>query len=269
MQEELVRLLTLETPDAFDTIEADDLEACRRVLSLTPPEFAEQLGWSLRKYQRILEAAREDSFVNRDTALAVRGLLSVLLGADEEDTATGISEPDMILWEGPSAKAFLNGGSYPKIMPEICEGVGKWTADVVPHLFRLVAGRAVREKTITYGEAATTLEEKKLTRRVWPRTLYGMPLGVICDSLMLLSKKTGLRIPLLSVIVVRASGQPGTGVDGMIKKFVRQHESKDQARELLIRLKRDRASLVADLQDEVFKFQDWPGVIRALGLAET
>jgi hypothetical protein len=55
----------------------------------------------------------------------------------------------------------------------------------------------------------------------------------------------------------------------MIRNFVRQHENKDQARELLTRLKRDRDSLVGELQDEVFKFQDWPGVIRALRLTET
>lgn len=264
-----LRLLTLENLDAFDTVEADDLEACRRAISLTPPEFAEQLGWSPRKYQRVLEAAREDGFVDRDTALAVRGLLSVLLEPDDENPSAGLSEPDAILWEGPEAKAFLSGRTYPMILPKISKDAGPWTAQVTPHLFRLVASRAMREKTITYGEAATTLEERNLTKRVWPRTLYGMPLGAICNSLMLLSEEAGFRIPLLSVIVVKASGLPGAGVDGMIRKFVRQHESKDQARELLTRLKRDRDSLVGELQDEVFKFQDWPGVIRALGLTET
>jgi hypothetical protein len=254
-----VRLLTLENPDAFDTVEADDLEACRRVMSLTPPEFAEQLGWSPRKYQRVLEAAREDGFVDRDNALAVRGLLSVLLGSDDEGTTAGLSESDAILWESPEAKAFLGGRTYPMILPKISEDAGPWTAQVTPHLFRLV----------TNGEAATTLEERNLTKRVWPRTLYGMPLGAICNSLMLLGEKAGFRIPLLSVIVVKASGQPGAGVDGMIRKFVRQHESMDQAREILIRLKRDRDSLVGELQQEVFEFQDWPGVIRALGLGES
>ena len=106
-----LRLLTLENPDAFDTVEADDLEACRRALSLAPPEFAEQLGWSPRKYQRVLEAAREDGFVD-ETPLAVGGLLSVLLGTDDEGSTAGLSEPEAVLWEGPEAKAFLWGGAY-------------------------------------------------------------------------------------------------------------------------------------------------------------
>ena len=31
--------------------------------------------------------------------------------------------------------------------------------------------------------------KRGLTRRVWPRTLYGMPLGAICSALMTLSEE--------------------------------------------------------------------------------
>ena len=83
LPETSVRILALDNVEAFDTVEADDIEACRRVLGYTPAEFAEQLGWSLRRYQRALEAAREDTFAERDVALAVRGLVDVLLGTED------------------------------------------------------------------------------------------------------------------------------------------------------------------------------------------
>ncbi|MXP65640.1 hypothetical protein E0493_20020 [Roseomonas sp. M0104] len=266
--EQPLRLIALDAPEAFDTVEAADIEAARRALQLTPPEFAEQLGWSLRKYQRTLEAAQDDGFVVRDVALAVRGLVDVLLGADDDGPAESITDIDVTLSTNSAAKAFLGGRVFPAILPNIAANSGEWTAQVTPHLLRLVAARAMRGKPITYGAAATTLEERGLTKRVWPRTLYGMPLGAICDAMMLLSREGGMRIPLLSAIVVKASGQPGTGIDGMIKKFIKQHEESGRAKELLVRLRRDREALIQELQGEVCTFPHWPGVVRALGLIE-
>jgi len=261
-----LRLMALGTPDDFDTVGADDIEACRRALHLTPPEFAEHFGWSLRKYQRVLEAAREADFVDRDTALAVRGLLDVLLGADDEGPATAVTDTDGLLWGNDDARTFLGGRVFPSILPDVAESSGPWTAQVTPHLLRLVAERAVRGKPITYGEAATTLEERNLTKRVWPRTLYGMPLGAICRALMTLGREADIRIPLLSAIVVKASGQPGPGIDDLIRVFVKQCETGDRRKELLTRLKRDRAALIQELQDEIFAFPHWPGVLHALSV---
>lgn len=44
LPETSVRILALDNVEAFDTVEADDIEACRRALGYTPAEFAEQLG---------------------------------------------------------------------------------------------------------------------------------------------------------------------------------------------------------------------------------
>ncbi len=254
-------LLEISNLNDFDTVSAEDLEASRQLLGLTPPEFAESLGWSLRKYQRTLEATREKGFADRDTALAIRGLAHVLLGSEEEDAAIGTGIMEVPLRDDGR---FLKGRVFPHILEDVAATSGEWTAQVTPHLLELVAKRAIQGKPITYGEAATTLEERDLTRRVWPRTLYGMPLGAICRALLALSKETGERIPLLSVIVVRASGEPGTGIDNFLKDFLTLHEPKAEHRKLLVRLKKDRAGLVKEMQEEVFAYPNWPGVFRAL-----
>lgn len=212
-----------------------------------------------------MEAAREDTFAERDVALAVRGLVDVLLGT--EDSALVVdAEVGSPLPTKREDVTFFSARIFPDILTNVGEGSGPWTASVTPHLLRLVAERATKSKRITYGEAATTLEAAGLATRAWPRTLYGMPLGAICNALLILGQQAGVRIPLLSTIVVKASGQPGEGINGMIRDFVKQYEESDQAKELLIRLKRDREGLIAELQQEVFAFQHWAGVLRALGL---
>lgn len=256
----LSRLLALESSDDFATVEAGDIEAARQALGLTPSAFASHLGWPARKYGRVLEGAA-DGFVDRDFALAVRGLLGLLVGATGS-SAGSIFKVGSPQWVSDSARTFARGRTYPEIIQKVADGT--WTAEVVPPLFRLVARIAVRKETITYGEAATTLEDNELTKRVWPRTLYGRPLGGICNAVMALSERTGIRIPLLSSIVVTANGIPGEGINGMIQAFVKQHETGSDQKEFLTRLKRDREGLVEELQQEVFGFQDWPGVLRAL-----
>jgi hypothetical protein len=267
MEQAPIRILNLDKLDAFDTVEVDDIEACRRLLGSTPSEFAEQLGWSLRKYQRALESIREDGFAERDIALAVRGLVDVVLRPDDEHSAIG-TNVEWNIKAGATDRTFFGSRTFPTILTEVLDDYGEWTAQVTPHLMRLVAVRGTEGKYITYGEAATTLEERGLTKRVWPRTVYGAPLGAICNAVMQLGRQAGVRIPLLSAIVVKGSGEPGAGVDGMIRKFLRQHENEDRAKELLTRLKRDRDGLIGELQREVFAFAHWPGALWALGLQE-
>lgn len=259
------RLLDLDTPADFDTIAAADIEAARQDVGLTQPEFASHLGWSPRKYGRVLEAANESGFVERDMALAVRGLVGLLTGPDASPVKSFFDRVTP-QWNSDKGRVFAGRKTFPWIMDGLAERSGTWTTEVTPPLFRLVARRAVEGRTVTYGEAATTLEDNKITHKVWPRTLYGMPLGGICEAVMALAGETGIRVPLLSSIVVTASGPPGEGINGMIRSFVKQHETGAAQKELLARLKRDRDALVEELQQEVFDFRDWPGVLRALGI---
>jgi hypothetical protein len=259
-------LVALETLDAFDTVTAEDIEACRCALRLTPPEFAEHLGWSLRKYQRTLEAIRDDRFADRDVALAVRGLAHVLLGTDDDAQVIAVGDADALNWADANAKSFLDGRVFPHILKKIVENSGEWTSEVTRPLLRLLAGRAIRGKLISWGEAATTLEERKLATHVWPLTVYGFPLNAICNAMIALSREGGSRIPLLSAIMVKASGQPGPGIDEMVRDFVKQLETGQRQSDLLARLKRDRVALIQEVQDEVFAFPHWIGVLRALGL---
>jgi hypothetical protein len=260
------QIMTFMDLGDFDTVAVEEVEDCRRAVGATPSEFAEHLGWSSRKYQRVLEAAREaDGYVDRDVALAVRGIAHVLLAGGERSTPA-MPNPDLMSFGENDGASFLGGRTFPNILENITKSSGVWTAQVTPHLFRLIAGRALRRKLITYGEAATTLEERKLTKRVWPRTLYGMPLGVICYSLMDLGRETNIRIPPLSAIVVKADGEPGPGFDPVIRDFVKLYETGERAREQLARIKRDRQAMIQEIQDEVFNFPHWPGVLRAFGL---
>lgn len=261
-----IRLLALDSADAFDTVDVNDIESCRRALGMMPVEFAEHLGWAQRKYQRVLESVREDGFADRDVALAVRGLMDVLLGPDEAE-ATALTIVSALPADANDG-SFFDGRSFSHILSDTLKECPGWTAQVTPHLLELIANRAGQGKRITYGQAAVTLEENEKTRRVWPRTLYGMPLSVICKILISLGQETGVRIPLLSAIVVRGSGEPGQGLDGMIRQFVRQYENGEQARDLMVRLRRDRKGLVQQFQQEVFEFSHWSGVLRALGLRQ-
>jgi hypothetical protein len=54
----------------------------------------------------------------------------------------------------------------------------------------------------------------------------------------------------------------------MIGKFLKQCENGDRPKELPVRLEREREQSIVELQEEVFAFEDWPGVLRAPGLQE-
>lgn len=245
--------------DDFDFVTPEQIEMSRKSLAMTVSDFAESLGWSKRKYNRSLENAKECGFVDRDWALAVRGMLTVLEAAAPDNSVKSLTQDfDDV------ADDFAQGQVHFDILDTALQSSGEWTAQVTPHLLKLVAARAMQGKAITYGEAANTLEESGMTKRVWPRTLYGMPLGLICEAVLELSERTGERIPLLSVIVVKADGEPGEGIDGLIRRFINTNEPKRSRESRLIRLKRNRQKLVEEMQQEVFAYPHWPGVIRAL-----
>ncbi|MEA2832742.1 MAG: hypothetical protein QOG66_944 [Methylobacteriaceae bacterium] len=250
----------IETLDDCDYVTADDMEAWRRELGPTPSEFAEQLGWSTRKYQRVLEAAREDGAAQRDVVLSLIGL-SKLFNAP--GSSGGIRS------KTPKGKRFLPDDIYLGLIEEICgeqRAQGhEWTAQVTPHVLNEVALCAGQGMRVTYDDLATRLEAKGATHRVWPRTAYGRPLGSVCTIVTTLGQRSNKRIPLLSAIVVKQDGSPGEGFDGMTKDFFKVHEAA-RYRELRSRMRSEREALVAELQREVLQFPHWEEVARALGL---
>ncbi|MFZ7092512.1 hypothetical protein [Primorskyibacter sp. 2E233] len=248
-----LKIRALSHVDQFDDVTADDIEEARQSLSLTPSEMAAALDWSARKYSRVLDAAREAEAVSRDFALAVRGLVEV--------SGERYGKPADVVDDGD----FLDGRTFVTIFRDLCDAESGWSAEVAPHLLRLLVERAtLGAGSISYGEAATTLEERGLTHRVWPRTAYGRPLGLICKALLDLGKETGARIPLISVIVTRAGGDPSEGIDGLLKAYLKLHESKPLRKEKIARLRTDRAAMIQELQNEALQYRHWPGVIRAL-----
>lgn len=248
-----LRIKSLTHVDQFDDLTADDIEEARQSLSLTPLEMAAALDWSARKYSRALDAAREAEAVSRDFALAVRGIIEV--------SGEHSGKPQDLVDDG----RFLNGRTFETILKDHSNTEEGWSAEVAPHLLRLLAERvALGGGTISYGEAATTLEERGLTHRVWPRTAYGRPLGLICKALLDLGAETGERIPLISVIVTKAGGDPSDGIDGLVKSYLKHHEPKPRRKEKIAMLKQDRRALIQELQREVLQYRHWPGVVRAL-----
>lgn len=247
------RITALTHVDQFDGVTADDIEEARQSLSLTPSEMAAALDWSVRKYSRALDAAREAEAVSRDFALAVRGIIEISgerYGKSHDVVDDGV---------------FLDGQTFEAIFKNHFDAEGGWSAEVAPHLLRLLAERvALGAGTIAYGEAATTLEERGLTHRVWPRTAYGRPLGLICKALLDLSAETGERIPLISVIVTKAGGDPSDGIDGLMKAYLKLHYPKPLQKEKIAQLKQDRSAVIQELQNEVLQYRHWPGVVRAL-----
>ena len=248
-----LKISTLTHIEQFDHVTADDIEDARQSLSLTPSEMAAALDWSARKYSRTLDGAREAEAVSRDFALAVRGIIDV---SDER-----IGKQKDFVDDG----AFLEGRTFESILQDQCDAEGGWSAEVAPHLLRLLAERVtLGAGTISYGEAATTLEERGLTHRVWPRTAYGRPLGLICKVLLDLGAETGERIPLISVIVTKAGGDPSDGIDGLLKTYLRRHEPKLRRKEKIAKLRQDRSAQIHELQQEALHYRHWPGVVRAL-----
>lgn len=247
------KIAALTHVDQFDNVTADDIEEARQSLSLTPSEMAAALDWSVRKYSRTLDAAREAEAASRDFALAVRGVIEV--------SGERYAESQDVVDDG----LFLKGQTFEAIFERHCDSECGWSAEVAPHLLRLLVERvALKAGTIAYGEAATTLEERGLTHRVWPRTAYGRPLGLICQAILDLSSETGERIPLISVIVTKAGGDPSDGIDDQIKAYLKLHYQKPLQKEKIAQLKKDRSALIQELQEEALQYRHWPGVVRAL-----
>lgn len=258
-----IRIPEIHALDDCDDVTADDIEACRKQLGFTPAEFAEHLGWSTRKYQRAVEAAREDGTAPRDVVLSLFGLTKLV------DKASRRSGSNALPKAANGKKFFEHGVDYTRVLDGVCveqrdEG-HEWTADVTPHVLREVAVCASQAVRITYNDLAEKLEAKGHTHRVWPRTAYGRPLGGVCTTLTELGRITGKRIPLLSVIVVKQDGSPGEGFDGLTKEFFKVHES-NRYREMAARMRNEREVMVAELQREVLQFPHWEEVLRALGL---
>lgn len=246
-----------------DKVTVEDLEAGRKVLGLTPVEIAERLVWSVRKYQRMLDAVREDGFAPRDVVLSFVGMFHIDGGIKANDSS-------MVLGE-VSSKLFRKS-DYSYLLLSECERQREegheWTADVTPHVLRILALQAQRGLRITYNDLAEWLESEGVTGRVWPRTPYGRPLGAVCRVITELGRLTSTRIPLLSVIVVRQNGLPGQGFDEMTKEFFKIHEP-EKARSLNLQMRNDRNSLINVLQKEVLAFRHWAEVSAVLGLNKT
>ncbi|GAA4247052.1 hypothetical protein GBZ26_18705 [Azospirillum formosense] len=244
-----------------DDLTADHLEETRQALGLTTAEIAEAVGWSVRKYQRTLDAAREAGAVDRDTVLMLRGLESVLASQTPHSSS---------LMARRSMRTVDRSGGVPERFRRVfANSNGKpddrdlpWTLVVAPDILRVLVERANARTRITYGEIAELLLDRGLLKqRVWPYTAYGRPLGLICGVLLDLGLDEGRKVPVLSTIVVNRTGEPGPGFDDMAKRYYKAWGG--DAR----RVNRDRSGAIQELQEEVFAFDDWDGVRQRLGLA--
>jgi len=257
-----IRIAEINDIADCDHVAADEIEECRKQLGCTPAELADHLGWSTRKYQRVIDAAKEEGDTPRDVVLSLFGLSKLL-------NTSAVGKTDRKAPAGGKSLFFGKGADYTDVIDKECADQlnqgHKWTAEVTPHILRELAICAQQSLRITYNDLAEKLETAKATKRVWPRTAYGRPLGSVCTILTELGRITRKRIPLLSVIVVKQDGRPGEGFDDMTKAFFSLHEA-DQYRALMARMRSEREGMIAELQKEVFDFPHWEEVLRVLGL---
>ena len=258
-----IRIAEINDITDCDHVAADEIEECRKQLGCTPAELADHLGWSTRKYQRVVEAAKEDGDTPRDVVLSLFGLSKLL-------NTSAVGQTDRKAPASSKSLFFGKGADYTEVIDKECTDQlnqgHKWTAEITPPILRELAIRASQGLRITYNDLAEKLESAG-SKRVWPRTAYGRPLGSVCKVINELSRTAKKRIPLLSVIVVKQDGGPGEGFDDMTKEFFSLHEA-NQYRELMARMRSERNVMVTQLQQEVFEFPHWEEVVRVLKLGD-
>ena len=241
---------TLKMLDDFDDLDAKAVEDVRKAIGMTTVSFAEALGWSTRKYQRVLEAATDDGAVSRDVALAVYGLAYFLSIESKSDSDT-VELRDV---DHP-----------PRFFSDIAGTEDSWTVNIAPYLMQGLVQRAQAGQTTTYGSEAERLEEAGKTKRMWPRTVYGHPLGLICEACIRIGSIKGKPVPLLTAIVVAQSGEPGTGFDAMVQRHYK-HRFGPGYKEMWRDYKKNRVQTVIQIQNEVFSFPYWDRVMEEAGI---
>ena len=115
-------------------------------------------------------------------------------------------------------------------------------------------------RTVTYSDL-----DRELVRRKWGHhvmaVVYGHPAGAVGRALIETEASWGRPIPPLNALVVnKGTGLPGKGCDNFIMRHVHLDKS-------LIKITQDeRKSLVEELFDEIFAFEDWERILDEYGL---
>ena len=239
---------TLKKLDDFDELDAKAIEKVREEIGMTTVGFADALGWPKRKYQRVLEGAKEDGAVSRDVALAVYGLTR-FLGSEAKSESL----------------EFRDVEEPPRFFADLAGTEDTWTVKVAPYLMQGLVQRAKSGQTTTYGAEAERLEAAGRTGRMWPRTVYGHPLGLICEACIHIGSIKKTSVPLLTAIVVAQSGEPGSGFDGMVQRHYKHRFGADY-REMWRDYKANRSQTIIQIQSEVFDFPYWDQVLEEAGI---
>ena len=117
----------------------------------------------------------------------------------------------------------------------------------------ILVRQAKAHQTMFYGELAAELGAPN------PRTM-NYPLGAIGQALLNLGKTWGRPVPPIQALVVnRATGLPGDGIEVFAPSAEAFKKASRQKRQLIVRL----------MLNEVFTYPDWDLVLEALGLQPT
>ncbi|WP_164608113.1 hypothetical protein [Rhodopseudomonas sp. BR0M22] len=143
-------------------------------------------------------------------------------------------------------------------LPESLQG-DRWTEAIARRIFPILVWCATHDKRITYGQL-----DEELQRRGWGHhvnvVVYGHPAGAIGNSLIEFEQQTGRKIPPLNSLIVNAStGIPGSGCDYYLSFYLNDAEERHLTLD-------DRKAMAEETIQEVFKFQEWPQILRKFGL---
>ena len=97
---------------------------------------------------------------------------------------------------------------------------------------------------------------------------YGKPAGAIGDACKDYADQTGIKVPPINLMVVNAaSGLPGKGANGYIRRFCKDYL--DRSVDPTKLSDREKRAIIDRAHGEIFDFPSWGDVLRACGLKET
>lgn len=148
----------------------------------------------------------------------------------------------------------------------ILEG-DSWTKRTARSGFPILVEYVRNRREITYGEWDDQIVSRGLGSHVMA-VQYGYPAGSIGDACEAYTKKTGVPVPQINLMVVNASTRvPGSGANSYFSRFCASFLNRDiNPKELSVREKR---ALIERAHEEIFDFPSWHDVLNACGLTET
>ena len=133
-----------------------------------------------------------------------------------------------------------------------------WSVRAAKTLLPILIQCAKERRTIYYSEVKELLFKKGIPYAV--TVLYGHPAGIVGDALFELAKQDNLDLypPLNALVIAKANNLPSEGVDQYLSQYL------GVPKRVIASSK--KPVFVAKVQEEIFAFQSWDSILKALGM---